>query len=176
MGATNLSLRGCSKLGGVANSTIQESFSANRNLTSKLAGHLILRGIDPNRILLFSTEGVPDYAVPFILEYYAHYANQKSPIAAKNLVFLAAVGIRTVFQGMVGYKENNTEMAQVTSQCQILLQENDRMRQQLTALIDRVNSATMSVATAMQSKGRSAFCRSLLSSVRVCSLTCWYVP
>lgn len=116
-GTPFLSMRGLSKLCGIANSTISEMSKAwlEGKRDSKLAQFLVRQGVAVESLYMKTTiPGVagnvayayPDSICTFILEYYAFEVPNPSPVAQASYRTIARAGLRLFIFQALGYDPN----------------------------------------------------------------------
>lgn len=99
---------------GVTHQLLSRSFDPSNIKRNKLAQFLVEQGVDPSNMLLWKTNGIPDTAVAYIVQYYASFAGQHCTKEARLMaVSLIGVGLRTFGQKVLGYASGDTSRPRV---------------------------------------------------------------
>lgn len=100
-GVITFTMRGSSRILGLAENTLISAFSPDRRNSSYIAKKLTARGID---VIKFATEGIKDTELALIAEYYAHEAGKYcTPEAKDTCTICLSIGLRTWGQKLLGW-------------------------------------------------------------------------
>lgn len=101
-GVITFTMRGSSRILGLAENTLISAFSPDRRNSSSIAKKLTARGID---VITFATEGIKDTELALIAEYYAHEAGKYcTPEAKDTCTICLSIGLRTWGQKLLGWQ------------------------------------------------------------------------
>lgn len=127
-GKVSCSFRGLARILYISDTTLSRHFGAGLE-SSQVAKSLMENGFKGAALASWSETGIPDTAIPFIVEYYAFDAKQVSEEtrnAARSFIRVtSAIGVRTWMQKELGY--NHGESRDVLfSQLSLMMQETMR--------------------------------------------------
>lgn len=101
-GRGTVTISGCARIVGIAQQTLSRAFSIDSIKTNKLSIMLVEQGFDPTA---FSSDGIPDLALAYIVKHYAWLAGKKCTIQAKQFdMFLTGVMTRVWMQRVKNWK------------------------------------------------------------------------
>jgi hypothetical protein len=101
-GVVTFTLRGSSRILGLAENTLISAFSPDRRNSSAIAKKLTEHGID---VIALANVGVKDTVLALIAEFYAHEAGKYcTPEAKDTCTICLSIGLRTWGQRLLGWK------------------------------------------------------------------------